>query len=550
MARLVATPRSRSTSRASLSVGVALLALLVPTRAGAQITIRQASPASLGASMSIQVTGAQPSSPIVLGGAFSLLDPPLAVGTVGLLYLLPPITQIPLGSTNSFGSLTASLSVPSSPGLAGFVLPIQAVDFAALPLKNGTALSNPLAAWIGPAALQTAPTPTMDAYFGYDVVFGDFLGSSAIDLAVGAHGETVSGALAAGVVYVFEGPSFSSYVTLASSAPQIGANFGRALAALDWNGDGMTDLAVGEPGHDGLSPFVDIGALHVFPHPVGSGGVSTYTDPSPVAYETTGMALAAGNLDSTPNDELVAGAPWNGGGQPANVLASVKVLAYSGGAALVSELVEPNVAGGGFGRSVAVGDVDGDGIGEVLVGEPSHSETGALFSGAAHLFAGGAFSMTLLDPAPAFGESFGVSVAIGDLDGDTLGDLLIGVLLESSAKVFHAPLFASVTPLPSPRGATDVHGGRDVLVADVNGDGKPDAVVAASSCGLPGPVCGSIFAYLGPSLATSTWIDGANGPWALTAADLDGDGRMEIAAGAWTASVGGNTSAGHVLRTP
>lgn len=535
-----------------LSIPASLAAALVfASPSAAQITIEQASSADIGTTMTLEITGAQPDSPIYFGGSLGLLDPPFVVGSAGTLYLMPPITQIPVGMTNAFGVLNANVPVPNSTSLLGLVLPIQALDFDALPLQNFTALSNPLAVWIGPAStpLMSSPAPEMFGFFGYDVAFGDFLGSSDVDLAVGAHGETASGVLGAGNVYVFEGPSFTSFTTLTSLSPQIGGNFGRSLVALDWDGDGLTDLAVGEPQHDGLSPFVDIGAITVFYHPVGSGGATAYTDPAPVAYETMGIAIDAGNLDATPNDEIVVGAPWNGGGQPANVYATVKVFAYSAGSAIFSELVEPTIPGGKFGASVAVGDVDADGFSEVLVGEPAHNETGAFAAGAAHLFDSGAFSMTLLDPTPFFGEAFGVSVAIGDLDDDSLGDLLIGVLQENAAKVFFAPGFASPMVLANPHDG-DVHGGRAVLVADINGDGDEDAVVIANSCSSPSSVCGSVFAYLGPTLAPSTWIVGAEGPFSLDAADVDGDGRDEVAAGAHGATVGGTSSAGHVLLTP
>ncbi len=519
---------------------LALILVLAPAGllgapAGAQVHVVQKTPADIGTTMTLEITGATPSSPLYFTGSAMLFDPPLTVGTYGLLYCKPPRTTIPLGPSSAAGTKTVSLPIPSATALLGLVFPMQAIDLGALPAMDGSVLSNPLAAWFGPHPTFTSPTPETFGSYGYSVAFGDFLGSSDVDVAIGAVLETVSGAFGAGQVHVYEGPSFSSFITLTSPAPQIGGDFGWSLAALDWDGDGDTDLAVGEPGHDGLFPVVDIGVVNVFYHPVGSAGVSTYGDPTPVASEGLGISLCAADLDVTPSEEIVCGAPWPGGGQPGGVLASVKVFGYSGGSATFAEYSEPNASGGSFGMSVAAGDVDGDGFDEILVGEPNHDETGAIDCGAAHLYDAGAFSLTLLDDAPAFGEKLGTSVAVGDLDGDGLGDLLVGVLLENNAQLYLAPSFSSASPIDLPPvHPGDIHAGRAVAIADVNGDGKVDAIVAAGSCTSPGPgiTCGSIYAYLGTALDATTYLAEADHiPFSLAAGDIDGDGKAEVGTG-------------------
>jgi hypothetical protein len=501
----------------------------------AQITLVQKTPAEIGSPMMLEITDATPSSPVYFTGSMGLLDPPVPAGTAGLLYCASPRTTFSLGLTGPGGTKLVSISVPPSAALLGMVFPMQAIDIGALPAMDGSALSNPLAAWFGPHPVSISPAPELSGSYGWSVAFGDFLGSSDVDVAVGAVLETVSGAYGAGKVYVYEGPGFGSFVTLTSPAPQIGGLFGWSLAALDWDGDGDTDLAVGEPGHDGLFPLTDIGVANVFYHPVGSAGVSTYGDPSPVTGETLGISLAAADLDLTPSQELVAGAPWNGGGQPGGVFASLKIFGYAGGSATFDEYFEPNASGGDFGRSVAAGDVDGDGLDEILVGEPNHDEPGASDAGAAHLFDSGVFVDSFLDDAPAFGEKFGSSVAIGDLDGDGLGDLLIGVLLENVAQLYPAPGFPEASPIVLvPAHPGDIHGGRAVAIADVNGDGKLDALLAAGSCSVPGPgvLCGSVTAYLGHALEAAAYVSDSDIiPWSLAAGDVDGDGKAEIGTG-------------------
>lgn len=516
--------------------------------AAAQLTLVQSTPAEIGSSMTLQITGASPGAPLYLHAAAPLASGPLRAGT-------PPLGPLPLGLrylglANGSGVLTVGIPIPALPALLGLVPRMRALDLGLLPAPG---LSNRLAAWIGPHPLAISPAPELSGGYGYSVAIGDFLGTSALDVAVGAVLETVAGAFGAGRVHVYEGPAFTSVTTLTSPLPQIGGDFGWSLAALDFDGDGATDLAVGEPGHDGVFPLANIGVVNVFYHPAGSGGVTAFGDPTPVANEQMGIALAAAQLDLTPNDELVVGASFNGAVQPAGVFATVKLLAYSGGSATVSEVSEPNASGGGFGQSVAAGDVDADGFDEILVGEPNHDVMSATDVGAAHLIDGGAVTLSFTDDAPAFGEKLGTSVAIGDADGDGLGDLLVGVLLENVAQLYLAPAFDSTNPsVLVPAHPGDIHGGRAVGFADVNGDGDLDALLAAGSCAVPGPgvVCGSLTAYLGPGLMATTYLaDDAILPWSLASGDLDGDGRAEVVVGDFGASPGFVSGAGRILRS-
>ena len=524
-----------------IETAMALLALSLP--ASAQISLVQKTPAEIGAPMTLEITNAVPGTPLYLLGFGALDAVPGGPGHpwFGIYRLLP------LGISNGFGSLTVALQIPDASVMLGQVLPMRVKGSGGAP--GGGTVSNPRAAWFGPHPIASSPTPQTSGGYGWAVAIGDFLGGPELDLAVGAVLETVSGAFGAGRVHVYEGPDFTSLTTLVSPTPQVGGDFGWALAALDFDGDGDTDLAVGEPGHDAAFPLSNIGAVNVFLHPVGSGGVTAYVDPTPIANEQLGVALAAGDLDAAPADELVAAANFYGAVQPAGALASVLILTTSGGPVTFSEVFEPNALGGQFGNSLAVGDTDGVGFHEILAGEPNHDEPGAIDAGAVHLIEAGVVTLSLIDDAPASGEKFGTSVAIGDLDADEEIAQTVGVQHENEAKLFLAPGFTGPSAL-SPAHPGDIHAGRAVAIADVNGDGALDALVAAGSCSAPGPgiVCGSVSAYLGPALAASGYVaDAAIHPWALAAGDVDADGRAEIAIGDPNASPLFLSGAGVVL---
>jgi hypothetical protein len=112
--------------------------------------------------------------------------------------------------------------------------------------------------------------------------------------------------------------------------------------------------------------------------------------------------------------EAVATAlPWQGEGEIVDV-----------GAPGSNSILNGNVANGFFGAALAVGDLNGDGTKDLIVGAPGEG------TGRVHVFFGGpGFDPT--DPsatihAPRPNEEFGWVLATGDVDGDGIDDLVIG----------------------------------------------------------------------------------------------------------------------------
>jgi len=102
---------------------------------------------------------------------------------------------------------------------------------------------------------------------------------------------------------------------------------------------------------------------------------------------------------------------------------------------VVYELADATYVAGTFdadraGSSLATGDLDGDGVGDLLVGSPGYEGAGR---GAAHVVLGTAGlpawlyydeSFTLMGDGE--GELLGTDVALGDYDGDLLDEIVIG----------------------------------------------------------------------------------------------------------------------------
>ena len=176
---------------------------------------------------------------------------------------------------------------------------------------------------------------------------------------------------------------------------------------------------------------------------------ATLLDPRPESSTTYfGFSIAVvGDVDGDGVPDLAVGAPFqdgdfavnNGFGPPQDV---GKVWLISGATlGVITQLNDPYFQtpnptkfGGFFGFSVAgVGDLNHDGVPDVLVGVPHHTNFAAdrVNCGEAFVFSGrdGSIIFTLNDPDEAEGNRMGYAVAsLGDVNGDGIPDLLVGVL--------------------------------------------------------------------------------------------------------------------------
>ena len=351
--------------------------------------------------------------------------------------------------------------------------------------------------------LDNPGTFATGAKFGRSVDgVGDLDSDGLEDFAVGAPGNPNGGA-----VYLYRrvaGSTPQLWLELGAPAPDRW-EFGAAVAGIeDVDGDGVGEVLVGQPGHT-YSSIPYPGYAYLFS---GANGTILHTfSSSGGATSTIGFGQSVASVPDVDGDGLSDLAVGAGSvfATTSPAPKSVRIYGSVSGAEIQSILPFFTSGNGTWAREIAgLEDMDGDGRGEVLVGDPDHNRA-FVYSALT-----GDLLFTLVPPFAEPGMLFGFSVdAGGDVDGDGVRDLLIGAPYANDGTPYDKGLVflfsgSNGTLLRTYRTPVDYqpgfdwheYFGRSVKISpDSNGDGRADVVIGAPGIDIPDTGNGATFTF-------------------------------------------------------
>ncbi len=298
-----------------------------------------------------------------------------------------------------------------------------------------------------------------------------------------------------------------------------GGQYAQGVAVADVNGDGKLDLIVANAGGESNGD----GPLAVLLGN-GDGTFQPAVTYDPGAYGADSVAVADLNGDGKP--DLVVG---NSCGVICN--SAVTVLLGNGDGTFQSAVHYGSVVGGA--AAVAIADVNGDGKPDVLV---AYSWSCTCETGSTGVLLGNGDGT--LRPGPIHPGAGGGSVAVADVNMDGKVDLIVTAACGNSASCGNSTVGVL---LGNGDGSfqnqvTYYAGGyqaSSVAVADINGDGVPDLVVA-NGCLVGGSGCndGPVGVLLGNGDGTFQQViefeSGGAPQLSVAAADVNGDGKPDV----------------------
>ena len=381
---------------------------------------------------------------------------------------------------------------------------------------------------------------------------GDVNGDGVPDLIIGAPYSSAGGFFRAGTAYVYSGVDGSTLFTL--NGEDDNDLLGLSVAgAGDVDGDGYDDIIVGIPNADPVGLPIHAGSAVVVSVETGTllwrfnGGAF---------FDQLGTSVAGvGDVNGDGVPDLAVGAPFM---DPGGRFSAGSAIVYSGADGTELGRLNGPVDGANMGFAVAAaGDVNNDGFQDVIVGAPRDEPGGASLAGAAYVLGGGAAGLLFQIDGSA-DDQLGLSVdGVGDVNGDGFDDVIVGVpfgdpggIPDAGSARVHSGADGSVLWELNGAVSGEQFGTAVAGTGDADGDGVGDFLVGTPFADPGGLIdAGAAFVHSGADGLEIGRLEGAVagmqfGFSVSGADDRNGDGNVELMVGAPFADIGGWNDAG------
>lgn len=328
-------------------------------------------------------------------------------------------------------------------------------------------------------------------------------GLAAADLDDDGRPEIVSTTLMASTLAVLRNASTPGSVAFAARTDFDGGHAPRGLAIGDVDGDGNPDIVAGS---------LNDGTLSVLRH-VDSPGIADFEDRVIVTSASGIHAVALADLDGDSKLDLVAV------NHSLDAVYALRNTSTAGAVSLEAAAAPFAVADGP--RSIAVGDLDGDGKADLAVA----SFEGNTVSVLRNTSTAGTVSFAAAHSLAVTGAW---AIALGDFDGDGKADIAASNAAGNAVAVLRN---TGTTGAPSFAAAQSYAVGNPpyfMAAHDIDGDGKPDLVTSNYGSDNASVLRNTGSAGTLGFEAQKTFAAG-DGPYGLTIADFDGDAQADIA---------------------
>jgi len=400
----------------------------------------------------------------------------------------------------------------------------------------------------------------------------DVDGDTEVDMVIGAWGNDAEGE-DAGLVHVVTDITIgtSDLTTQASGwiyGEEAGDHAGHSVDLYDIDGDDIADLIVGAPGHSDSA-----GMAYVIYGPISGQMELNQADVAlsgGVAGDESGFIVHHGeNITPKGGGVVIVASPGYNNNSGA-------VMVVSNSPVTNQSLYQADLTfrGPQYSRTgaaaAAVGDTNGDGHDDLLIGSPDHSPSDSYRGGTAWLLLGGvsgtidSYNAESGFYADSAFDQLGSAVSgIGDVNGDGNADFMIGAPNDDSGHIDGGSVTVIVNNNSTIHTAfgrllgtsyRELAGSAICNAGDVDGDGLDDALIGAPGSDFGGVDNGAVYLVYGSNLeGTQALIDageiylGSNphdvtGHAVSPAGDINNDGHHDFVIGSPGQSANGNSS--------